>query len=163
MPAETTASLLRESTKGSPFTAKEAAAVLDLPVPVTGIRLTRLASVGLLKRVERGRYVAEADQNEVLGDAIIEVRLHTKLDASELISLDLSQYKDKHLINIRRKGKTVTGQLPLGKSAHEALEQYLEIRGKAAGPLFQSPRGGRLTRPKFNEALNAIGLTLDWA
>lgn len=196
MPAETTAARLRESTDGSLFTAKDAAAVLDIPVHITAVRLSQLASMGLLERVERGRYVAAAsdsdfsknvksgpqtsettasrlreatcetaEQDELLGDAIFQVLTHTGMDALELLPLKLAQYKSTHLINVCRNGKKVRRKLSLAKPARDALHRYVKLRGKAAGFLFQSPRGGRLTRRTLEEALNKIGLSIcaSWA
>lgn len=97
------------------------------------------------------------DQNPTRDQAIFLTLLHTALRVSELLSLDLSQYKGKHLSNIRRKGKSVTRELLLAKPAREALEVYLKKpRGRDPGPLFQSRRGERLAPQNVDDALKKI-------
>lgn len=98
-----------------------------------------------------------ADQQPLRDQAIFLVLLHTALRVSEVLALDLSQYRDKHLTNIRRKGKSVTRELLLAKPAREALDNYLnELRGREAGPLFQSRSGGRLAPQNVDDALKKI-------
>jgi site-specific recombinase XerD len=91
------------------------------------LQLTRLkAAAEQLVRLSR-----RADQNPLRDFAILLVLLHTGLRVSELLALDLSQYRDKHLVNIRRKGKKVTRDLLLAKPAREALDRYLDdVRGR---------------------------------
>ena len=96
------------------------------------------------------------DQHPIRDQALFLVLLHTALRVSEVLSLDLAQYKDKHLVNIRRKGKAVTRELLLAKPAREALDKYLEIRGQDKGPLFQSRTGGRLAPQNVDDALKKI-------
>lgn len=96
------------------------------------------------------------DQHPIRDQAIFLVLLHTALRVSEVLSLDLAQYKEKHLVNIRRKGKAVTRELLLAKPAREVLDRYLEIRGQAKGPLFQSRTGGRLAPQNVDDALKKI-------
>jgi integrase/recombinase XerD len=98
-----------------------------------------------------------ADQQPLRDQAMFLVLLHTALRVSELLALDLSQYRDKHLTNIRRKGKAVTRELLVAKAAREALDRYLdEVRGREAGPLFQSRNGERLAPQNVDDALKKI-------
>jgi integrase/recombinase XerD len=97
------------------------------------------------------------DQCPLRDQALFLMLLHTALRVSEVLSLDLSQYREKHLANIRRKGKTVTRELLLAKSAREALDLYLDqVRGRTAGPLFQSRTGGRLAPQNVDDALKKL-------
>src|SRR5438067_13823285 len=74
------------------------------------------------------------------------VLLHTGLRVSELLGLDLDQYKGKHFVNVKRKGKKVSRQVFLSTEAREALTRYLEVRGKQLGPMFCSRAGERTGR-----------------
>lgn len=97
------------------------------------------------------------DQCPIRDQALFLVLLHTALRVSEVLSLDFSQYREKHLANIRRKGKTVTRELLLAKPAREALDSYLDdVRGQAPGPLFQSRSGGRLAPQNVDDAFKKI-------
>jgi len=96
-------------------------------------------------------------QNPLRDFAIFLVLLHTGLRVSELLGLDLDQYQGKHLQNVKRKGKKVSRQVFLTKEARDALDGYLEIvRGKEAGPLFQSRRGHRLARQNVDDLLKTL-------
>jgi site-specific recombinase XerC len=99
------------------------------------------------------------NRDQVLADAIVDVLLHTNLRVSELVALDLSQYQKRHLINVRRKRKTITRKLLLRKPARDSLDEYLEVRGKAAGLLFQSRGGRRLTPRNVELAVKKTGVS----
>ena len=98
-----------------------------------------------------------ADQNALRDQAILLVMLDTALRVSELTSLDLDQYEGKHFRNVKRKGNHVTDRVFVGQAARESLDRYVrEIRGDAAGPLFQSKRGRRLAPQNIADALGGI-------
>jgi len=98
-----------------------------------------------------------ANQNPLRDYTVLLVLLHTALRVSELLALDLDQYRDKHLVNIRRKGKKVTRELLLAKPAREALDRYIEeVRGREPGPLIQSQSSGRLAPQNIDDALKKI-------
>jgi integrase/recombinase XerD len=98
-----------------------------------------------------------ANQNPIRDYAALLVLLHTALRVSELLTLDLDQYRDKYLINIQRKGKKVTRELLLAKPAREALDRYIaEVRGQEPGPLIQSKAGERLAPQNIDDALKKI-------
>jgi integrase/recombinase XerD len=98
-----------------------------------------------------------ANQNPIRDQTVLLVLLHTALRVSELLSLDLDQYRGKYLVNIQRKGKKVTRELLLAKPAREALDRYLDtIRGREPGPLIQSQSGGRLAPQNIDDALKQI-------
>jgi integrase/recombinase XerD len=84
--------------------------------------------------------------------------LHTGLRVSELLSLDLAQYHDKHFLDVKRKGRKVTAKVFLAQEARESLDAYLNaVRGKEAGPLFVSRSGQRLCRSNVDDALKVLG------
>ena len=85
--------------------------------------------------------------------------LHTAPRVSELISLDLKQYKGKYLTNIKRKGKKVTRELLLAKPAREALDEYIgDVRGRKHDPLVQFRTGVRLASQNVDDALKKIAV-----
>ncbi len=76
---------------------------------------------------------------------------------SELLGLDLAQYRGKHFVDVRRKGRKVSAKVFLAGEAREALDRYIdETRGKEAGPLFLSRSGKRLRRSNVDDALKAL-------
>ena len=89
--------------------------------------------------------------------AILRVLLHSALRVNEFVSLQLSQYKGKHLVNISRKGGVVTAKIFLDQPAREALDAYIEeSRGRKAGPFFLSKNGKRLTQQAVYDILQRI-------
>ena len=97
------------------------------------------------------------NQNPQRDRAIFLALLHTALRISELLALDLDQYRGKHFHNVRRKGRTVTRKTFLAQEAREALDLYLaQVRGCAPGPLFCSRSGKRLGRQNVDAALKAL-------
>ncbi|MHB9063330.1 MAG: tyrosine-type recombinase/integrase [Pirellulaceae bacterium] len=100
---------------------------------------------------------ARASQQPLRDQAMFLALLHTALRGSELLSLDLKQYKDDAFHNIQRKGKKVTRKLRVPKPARDAINTYIEqVRGKAAGPLFQSKTGRRLAVQNVDDTLKKI-------
>jgi integrase/recombinase XerD len=97
------------------------------------------------------------NQNPLRDRAIFLILLHTGLRVSELLALDLGQYRGKHFHTVRRKGKTVTRKTFLAQEAREALDCYLvDVRGHGPGPLFCSHSGNRLGRQNVDTALKAL-------
>ena len=83
--------------------------------------------------------------------------LDTALRVSDLTNLDFEQYEGKHFRNVKRKGNHVTDRVFVGQAARQALDRYVrEIRGDAAGSLFQSKRGHRLAPQNIADALGSI-------
>ena len=113
------------------------------------IEVTRLKAAGeQLLHLKRRR-----NQNAVRDYAIFLVLLHTGLRISELLSLELDQYRGKHFLNVKRKGKNVTRRVFLAQEPREALDHYLrECRGKTPGPLFSSRSGHVLARQNVDQA-----------
>ena len=116
------------------------------------------------RQVNRLRSAAEqlihiktrAHQHALRDQALFLVLLHTALRVSELLSLDLKQYQGGCFLHIQRKGKKVTRKLRVPQPAREALDEYLEVRGRGAGPLFLSRSGKRLAPQNVDESLKKI-------
>ncbi len=83
---------------------------------------------------------------DVRNRAILELLYGTGIRASELVGLNLSD------VNFRNDTVRVFGKrkkeriVPLPRRAREALEKYLEVRGRREGPLFLSKLGKRLSQ-----------------
>jgi integrase/recombinase XerD len=89
--------------------------------------------------------------------AIFLVLLHTELRVSELLGLDMDQYQGKHFVDVKRKGRKVTGKVFLPQDARDALGAYLaEQRGLLKGAVFLSRSGTRLARQHVHAALRAL-------
>lgn len=117
------------------------------------IEVTRLkAAAEQLIHVKRRR-----NQHPIRDFAIFHVLLRTGLRISELLRLDLDQYRGKHFANVKRKGRKVTREIFLAAEDREALDRYIaEVRGREPGPLFLSRSGRRLARQNVDSALKAI-------
>jgi integrase/recombinase XerD len=120
---------------------------------LTAIEITRLkAAAEHLVFLKRRR-----NQRPLRDLAIFQVLLRTGLRVSELLSLDLDQYDDKHFKNVRRKGRKVSRSVFLAREARDALVAYVDgERGRDPGPLFRSVNGNRLARQNVDSALKAI-------
>ena len=104
------------------------------------------------------KLVEEGEGQYALRDrAILVVLLRTGLRVSELLSLDLKNYKAGAFVGVRRKGKRMTKRLPVAEAAREHLDCYIkEQRGRGAGPLLQSKTGKRLAVQNVDDALKKI-------
>lgn len=100
---------------------------------------------------------SRANQNARRDQALFLTLLHTGLRVSEMLALDLKQYKEDSFYNIQRKGKKVTRKIRVPKPARNALNEYLaEVRGRKAGPLFQSRNGHRLAAQNVDDAFKKL-------
>lgn len=78
--------------------------------------------------------------------ALFHVLYVTAMRVTELIEIDIDQYDGRYLINVQRKGKTVTPKIFLVKTVRAYLDDYIASeRGKKAGPLFQTRTGRRFS------------------
>lgn len=97
------------------------------------------------------------NQQSIRDFAVFHVLLHTGLAVSELLRLDLEQFRAKCLVNVKRRGRKVTREISLAAEARDALNRYIEdARGREPGPLFLSRSGRRLARQNVDSALKAI-------
>jgi len=94
-------------------------------------------------------------QHAVRDRAIFEVLLGTALRVGELCELVFDQFDGLYLRQVRRKGGGYqTIRVPT--RAREAFQEYMEIRGREAGPLFLSRTSRRIDRTAVTRALKAI-------
>lgn len=90
---------------------------------------------------------AEPTLAELRDRAVLELLYGTGIRLSELVSLSVRDVDAAGgLLRVTGKGRKQR-VVPLGRSAGEALRQYLSARGGAAGeePVFLNSRGGRLS------------------
>jgi len=123
-------------------------------------QVQRLRHAALLRIAEADRHrrrsgTVPKHRHAVRDRAILEVMLGAALRVSELCSLDLVQFEERHLVDVARKGGRLhTVYLPA--RARDALAEYLAVRGGRRGPLFLSRTRRRLGRTSVTWALQAI-------
>ena len=89
--------------------------------------------------------------------ALFHVLHVTAMRVSELIGLDIDQYDGRYLVNVQRKGKTVTPKMFLVKAARTYLDDYLDAeRGRKPGPLFQTRTGKRFSIQQVDYLLKKL-------
>lgn len=89
--------------------------------------------------------------------ALFHVLYVTAMRVTELISLEFEQYDGRYLRNVRRKGRNVTPEIFLPKVVREFLDEYIkQERGDAAGPLFQTRTGKRLSIQQIDYVLKKL-------
>lgn len=106
-----------------------------------------------LSKSEVRRLVASVDlngRNGVRDLAILQLFLQCGLRVSELVRLvrdDVTLQKSVGTLRVRNEKGREERTIPLNTTARRALEDYLKVRGPAAGsaPLFVSERRGRLS------------------
>ncbi len=117
----------------------------------TEIMRLRSAAEQLLQLKKRGNQLPLRDK------AIFLLLLYTGLRVSELVAIDRSHYRGKHLTDVKRKGKMRSAKIFLPKDAREALDAYLEqVRGDRGGPLFCTRAGDRVTRQDIDHLLRSL-------
>ncbi len=99
--------------------------------------------------------------------AMIETLYGAGLRVSELVALPLNAFVHEQTLLVRGKGGKER-IVPLGASAHAALQAYLKVRGVFLAPRQVSPflfpslraRTGHLTRQRFFQLLRAVGIAV---
>lgn len=82
--------------------------------------------------------------------------LDTGLRAFEIESLEFEQFNGKYLKKVKGKGNSYT-DVYLSKDARTELLDYIKHeRGKEAGPLFVTNRGGRMSRQQIDRFLRRV-------
>jgi integrase/recombinase XerD len=74
------------------------------------------------------------------------VLLGSGLPISEVLQLDRDQYTGKAFAHVQVKGGQVRDVVPVRRDARAVLDQWLEQRGDAPGPLFPTRSNRRLSR-----------------
>ena len=87
--------------------------------------------------------------------AILEVLYAGGLRVSELVGLDLSDVRESHVIVFGKGG--VERICPIGQKAVDALQAYLDERGKEPGALFLNCHGNRLSARAVGILLEKLG------
>ena len=94
--------------------------------------------------------------------AILALLLYTGLRVSELTALQASQWREKHITNVARKGRGRTKAIYLVKDCMEALSDYetterrLDDPAQTADELFLGPGGAPMVRQTVGAVLKAI-------
>jgi site-specific recombinase XerC len=78
--------------------------------------------------------------------ALLAVLLGSGLRISELLQLDRDQCPDKGFARGQVKGGQLRDFVPVQRDARSVLDDWLKQRGNAAGPLFPTRNGQRLSR-----------------
>jgi integrase/recombinase XerD len=108
--------------------------------------LTRLEELRLLNaaqtlRVRPGPGTKQGLRNH----ALLAVLLGSGLRISEVLQLDRDQYTDKGFARVQVKGGQLRDFVPVQRDARAVLDDWLKQRGNAAGPLFPTRNGRRLS------------------
>ena len=94
--------------------------------------------------------------------AILALLFYTGLRVSELTALKASQWREKHLVNVARKGRGRTKAIYLVKDCLEALSDYekterqLDDPAETSDHLFMGPGGAPMVRQTVGVVLKAI-------
>jgi integrase/recombinase XerD len=102
----------------------------------------RLLNAAQTLRVRQGRGTDQGLRDH----ALIAALLGTGLRVSELLAIDVAQYDTRGFVNVLRKGGHVQRFIPIQKQHREVLDEWLEERGTAPGPIFRTRSGKRLDR-----------------
>lgn len=133
------------------------------PVPTKNekMHLPKVSDVSTTLGPDRQECIALLSASKRRGErehAVISVLIHQGLRVSELCALDLSDMREERghrVIRLRRKGGKEQDQV-LSPEAGVALDAYLAVRGRGAGPLVLSNTGGRLSRFHVNWLVKAV-------
>lgn len=95
---------------------------------------------------QRIKACTRKNQNPLMETALFYALLGTGLRESEIVSLNVSQYRNKGLHEVlRHKSKRISQKIPLPQESREYLDKYLEGRvAQADEPLFVTRYGTRL-------------------
>jgi site-specific recombinase XerD len=109
--------------------------------------LTRLEELRLLNAVQTLRVrLGPGTKQGLRNHALLAVLLGSGLCISEVLQLDRDQYTGKGFARVQVKGGQLRDVIPVQRDARAVLDQRLEQRGDAAGPLFPTRSHRRLSR-----------------
>jgi integrase/recombinase XerD len=112
----------------------------------------RLLAAAQTLRIRPGRGTDQGLRDH----AAIAVLLGSGLRVSELLNLDCDQYTGRGFKKVLAKGSRIRDSVPVKADARQVLEEWLAERGGAAGPLFPTRTGARLSRMQFFKALQRV-------
>jgi len=95
---------------------------------------------------QRIKLCTRKNQNPLMETALFYVLLGTGLRESEIVTLNVSQYRNKGLHEVlRHKSKRISLKIPLPQETRDFLDKYLESRaGEPDEPIFITRYGTRL-------------------
>jgi len=119
--------------------------------------LTRLEELRLLNaaqtlRVRPGPGTKQGLRNH----ALLAVLLGSGLRISEVLQLDRDQYTGKGFARVQVKGGQLRDVVPVQRDARAVLDDWLNQRGNAAGPLFPTRSRRRLSRREAAQIIQRI-------
>jgi site-specific recombinase XerD len=121
---------------------------------ITRIDELRLVNAAQTLRVRPGPGTKQGLRNHALLAAL----LGSGLRISEVLQLDHDQYDGKAFARVQVKGGQLRDVVPVQRDARDVLDQWLDHRGNAPGPLFltraTSPRKKGCTTPARPPATN---------
>lgn len=125
--------------------------------PKAGSRLPDALDVDACAQLIDGR--APRTDIEVRDRAIVELLYSSGLRLSELTGLDVGDVDlTEGRVQVLGKGRRAR-VVPVGRAAIDALQAWLALRGSpAAGPLFVSRRGTRISTRSVQKRLEKLGL-----
>ncbi len=109
----------------------------------------RLLSAAQTLRVRPGPGTRQGLRNH----ALLAVLLGSGLRIPEVLQLDRDQYDGKGFARVQLKGGQLRDVVPVQR---EVLDQWLEQRGEAAGPLFPTRNSRRLSRREAAQIIQRI-------
>ncbi len=148
--------VLRQCWRQGRLSAEELRRITDLP-PVRGESPRRAAHLQP-EDFDRIARVCAADEKPAgaRDEALLSLLRSTGLRRAEAVALDLSDYEAAdgtlRIRPARRAAKAPARRLALAAPTREALDRWLRIRGREAGPLFNPVnKGGRIERRRLSE------------
>jgi integrase/recombinase XerD len=112
----------------------------------------RLLAAAQTLRVRPGRGTDQGLRDH----AAIAVLLGSGLRVSELLNLNCDQYNGRGFKKVLAKGGRIRDIVPVKADSRQVLEEWIAERGAAAGPLFPTRTGARLSRMQFFKALQRV-------
>jgi integrase/recombinase XerD len=119
---------------------------------LTRLEELRLFNAAQTLRVRPGPGTKQGLRNH----ALLAVLLGSGLRISEVLQLDRDQYSGKGFARVQVKGGQLRDFVPVQRDAREVLDQWLNQRGEAAGPLFATRNGRRLSRREAAQIIQRI-------
>lgn len=127
--------------------------ITDLP-PIRGVSPRRSNSLAPAdyERIARACAV-DTSPSGARDAALLALLRSSSLRRAEAVALDLADYDLRQgTLRLRSTNRAEAGPLVVAASARRALELWIQIRGREAGPLFNPVnKGGRIERRRLSE------------